>query len=247
MPLFKNVASQKLVVWAWDRTAGAPKTGDKAQITAQISKDSGASAASDDANPEELDATDHPGVYVFDLAQAETNCDLIVFTPSSSTGANIVFDPRTVILYTTLLTSTKAGYLDASISDVPTVAEFEARSIVAANYVVVGDTIAGVTTVANDVGITQGGADKVWSTAARILTANTNFNDITVANIIAGISDGTFDLQEMMRIVFAVCCCKSNGGGTVTINFRDSGDGKNRVTATVDSDGNRTAVTLDGS
>ena len=39
--------------------------------------------------------------------------------------------------------------IPALIADVPTVAEFEARSIVAANYVVVGDTIAGVTTATN--------------------------------------------------------------------------------------------------
>ena len=49
--------------------------------------------------------------------------------------------------------STIAGYIDTeigtlqtSVDDIPTVAEFEARSIVAADYVVVGDTIAGVTT-----------------------------------------------------------------------------------------------------
>lgn len=51
--------------------------------------------------------------------------------------------------------------LDALIKDIPTVAEFEARSILAADYVIVGDTIAGVTAVTNDVGITQVGADKV--------------------------------------------------------------------------------------
>lgn len=37
--------------------------------------------------------------------------------------------------------------LDTLIKDIPTVAEFEARSIVSADYVVVGDTIAGVTLV----------------------------------------------------------------------------------------------------
>ena len=65
--------------------------------------------------------------------------------------------------------------LDALIKDVPTVAEFEARSILAADYVVVGDTIAGVTAVSNDVGITQAGADKVWGTAARALTDKAGF------------------------------------------------------------------------
>ncbi|KKL75969.1 hypothetical protein LCGC14_2049600, partial [marine sediment metagenome] len=37
--------------------------------------------------------------------------------------------------------------ISADIADIPTVAEFEARSIVSADYVVVGDTLAGVTLV----------------------------------------------------------------------------------------------------
>ena len=80
-----------------------------------------------------------------------------------------------------------------------------------------------------------------------LVTANTNLNDITVADIIAGIADGSYDLQEMTRIIFAACAGKSTGGGTSTNNFRDSADGKNRIVATVDSNGNRTAITLDGS
>lgn len=67
------------------------------------------------------------------------------------------------------------------------------------------------------------------------------------ANIIASITDGSYDLQEMMRIIFAVCSGKSAGGGTATLTFRDSGDVKNRITATVDANGNRTGITLDGS
>lgn len=77
--------------------------------------------------------------------------------------------------------------------------------------------------------------------------ARTAPNNISVANIIAGIADGSYDLQEMTRIIFAACAGKSTGGGTSTNNFRDSADGKNRIVATVDSNGNRTAITLDGS
>jgi hypothetical protein len=72
-------------------------------------------------------------------------------------------------------------------------------------------------------------------------------NDITVADIIAGISDGTYDLQEMQRIMFAAITGKSSGGGTVTLKFRNSGDTKDRITATVDNQGNRQSVVLDGS
>lgn len=91
MAYFKNVASQKVAVIAYDSTDGSRKTGDAANITAQISKDFGAAAATNDINPTELDATDHPGVYVFDLTQAETNAEVITITPASST-ANVELD-----------------------------------------------------------------------------------------------------------------------------------------------------------
>lgn len=72
-------------------------------------------------------------------------------------------------------------------------------------------------------------------------------NDITVAEIIAGIADGSYDFQEMIRILFAACAGKSTGGGTSINKFRNSADEKNRIVATVDANGNRTTITLDGS
>lgn len=74
-----------------------------------------------------------------------------------------------------------------------------------------------------------------------------SLNDISVADIIAGVSDGPLDLQEMVRIILAATAGKSSGGGTVTLVFRDAADAKARITATVDANGNRTAMTLDGS
>ena len=95
--MFKNVDSQKVAVFAWDQSSGAAKTGDAAQISAQISKDGGACAATNDAAPTELDSTDAPGIYIFDMLQAETNADLVVITPVSST-TDITFRP--LIIYT---------------------------------------------------------------------------------------------------------------------------------------------------
>lgn len=94
--IYKNKGSQKLPVFAVDAT-GAAKTGDAANITAQISKDGGACASSNDANPAELDATNAPGVYLFDMTQAETNADLIVLTAKSTTSGVII---RPMILFT---------------------------------------------------------------------------------------------------------------------------------------------------
>lgn len=90
MPIYKNVASQKLAIYAYDIVAAAAKTGDSTNITAEISLDGAASTATNDVNPTELDATDHPGIYLFDLTQAETNADLVVVSAvSSSTDVNI--------------------------------------------------------------------------------------------------------------------------------------------------------------
>jgi len=90
----------------------------------------------------------------------------------------------------------------------------------------------------------------VAGTAAALHTTTdaliNGLDDITVAEIKAGIADGTYDLEEMIRLIFSACCAKVSGGGSSTLIFRDGPDSKNRVTATVDASGNRTAVTLDG-
>lgn len=111
--MFKNVASQKVAVFAWDNAAGSAKTGDASNISAQISKDGAATSATDDVNPTELDATDAPGIYIFDMLQTETNADLVVIAPVSSTS-DIVLRP--IIIYTNPVTPTKAGYIDSSIA-----------------------------------------------------------------------------------------------------------------------------------
>ena len=80
----KNVAGQQIPILAWDKSNNTEKTGDAANITAQISLDGGATAATGDVNPTELDATEHPGIYIFDLTQAESNANLIILTPTSS-------------------------------------------------------------------------------------------------------------------------------------------------------------------
>jgi len=90
--MYKNTASQKVPVFAWDAAANAPKTGDAANITARISKDGAAVAQSNDVAPTELDATHAKGIYLFDLTQAETNCDLFVLSPVSSTD-NVQIEP----------------------------------------------------------------------------------------------------------------------------------------------------------
>lgn len=83
---------------------------------------------------------------------------------TAQTGNDVGADVNAILVDT-------GDTLDTLIKDIPTTAEFNARSLVSADYVVVGDTIAAVTDVTNDVGITQAAADKAWGTAARTLTS----------------------------------------------------------------------------
>ena len=121
--MFKNVASQKLAVFAWDNAAGAAKTGDAANISAQISIDGAATAATNDVAPTELDATDAKGVYLFDLTQAETNGDLIIVSAVSATAD---IDIRPVFSYTVpaaLIDWQDGGRLDLLLDAIKTVTD----------------------------------------------------------------------------------------------------------------------------
>ena len=114
--LFKNVASQKLAVLAWDTLTDSPKTGDAANITAQISKDWGAAAATNDVNPTEFDSTNHKGIYVFNMTQAETNANIILLTATSTT-AGVIIAPLVVFThpaYYTTLSIDSHGRVDVS-------------------------------------------------------------------------------------------------------------------------------------
>jgi hypothetical protein len=63
----------------------------------------------------------------------------------------------------------------------------------------------------------------------------------------AGVVEGSITLKVALRRILSVLVGKANGGGTGTQHYRDTGDTVNRVTAAVDADGNRTAVTFDDS
>lgn len=97
--------------------------------------------------------------------------------------------------------------------------------------------------------VTGGDADTQAdiSTLSNTVTAGFgDLNDITVANILAGTVEGTLTVAQVLRIMLAVLAGKTTGGGTTSLKFRDYADSKNRVSATVNSSGNRTAVSLDG-
>lgn len=60
-----------------------------------------------------------------------------------------------------------------------------------------------------------------------------------------GIETGV-TMREALRLILSATAGKVSGGGTATISMRNaSADTKNRIIATVDGDGNRTAIVYD--
>lgn len=60
------------------------------------------------------------------------------------------------------------------------------------------------------------------------------------------IGEDTLQIIEMYRIMFAIMAGKASGGGTTEIKYRNLADTKERITATVNGLGDRSAITLDG-
>lgn len=77
--------------------------------------------------------------------------------------------------------------------------------------------------------------------------------DTTIPGLIAGVDtdvlnatvEGAYSVQDVLKFMAGVLVGKSSGGGTGTITFRDLSDTLNRIVATADSNGNRTAMTRD--
>jgi hypothetical protein len=90
---------------------------------------------------------------------------------------------------------------------------------------------------------------------AAAIAANAIGASELATDAVAEIADGVLDevvensktMRQLLRLMLAALVEKSAGGGTSTITFRDDADLKNRISATVDASGNRTAVVLDGS
>jgi hypothetical protein len=156
------------------------------------------------------------GVYYIDLLAAETNGDVIAIqSKTTTTGAK-----TTVLVFYTISTTLDliASYIDTE------VAAIKAKT----------DLIPADITTALDTTIPAIKAITDTLTLAAIADA---VHDEVV--------DGSLTSRQAQKLLIGVLAGKSNGGGSATVHFRDSADAKNRVTATVDANGNRTAVTLD--
>lgn len=215
--MYKNVASQKLLVYAFDSTTNLPKTGDAANITAYVSKDYGSVTVLGDTSATEADATNGKGYYLFDVTQTETNADTLLFSAKSST-ANIVVLGMPAVVFTRPPNFSKGVIDSAGLFD--------------ANAVKIGPTGAGTAQTAGDVGIKTGfrlsstGVDDILRTA---LTESYNADGAAPT-----LSQALFLLLSFLmeaNISSTTITCKKLDGSTNAATFTIS-DATNPVTIT---------------
>lgn len=91
--------------------------------------------------------------------------------------------------------------------------------------------------------------DRLNANQVSVQSANSAglINNAAPSDIWEHILEGTMTAEEMMRIFLAAMGNKLSGAETTNMLFRDLADSKNRINATVDANGNRSSVTLDGS
>jgi len=106
--------------------------------------------------------------------------------------------------------------------------------------------ISGTTTHTGAVTLTAGiNAGAISGTLANNFITAVSIKADAIDAIHDEVVEGSLTFRQITRLALAVLAGESAGGGTATITFRDNADSKNRISATVDVDGNRTAVTLD--
>lgn len=80
----------------------------------------------------------------------------------------------------------------------------------------------------------------------RTISDPSNFSPGELADGVGSIPiEAGLNLTEAIRLMLAALAGKVSGAETTTITFRNPADTKDRIVATVDASGNRTAVTTD--
>lgn len=177
----------------------------------------------------------------------------VTFSPTATIGADAFLTGSTTVSFTGSMQSYAVGYLSGTATNET---EFSADALARA----VWDAVASDFNLAGSMGEKLNDAGSAGNPWASLLASNNSagsFGEFVQALPSAmAISTELLDssdvetgvtVKEALRIVLAALSGKISGAGTNTITIRDINDTTDRITATVDTNGNRTAVTVDGS
>jgi hypothetical protein len=235
----KNVASQTIGAQMVTAADGTAFTG---TVTVVITGDAGTQSASGGTGP----THEGNGYYSYLPTQAETNFDHVAFT-FIGTGAV----PATVQVYPSFpqtgdsfgrIGATGSGLTSlASQASVDTIDDFldtEIAAILAAVDTEVAAILSDTTAILADTG-TDGVVVAAASKTGYALSA------AGVDGVLDEVVEGSTTFRQMLRGYASALLAILAGAATSTVTVRDLANTKDRITATVDADGNRTAVVLD--
>lgn len=227
----KNVASQKVGAQMVSATDGSAFTG---SVTVEVTLDAGTQATGSVGSG----ACTHEGTgyHTYAPAQAETNGDLAAFT-FHGTGAV----PATVQIYTSFPQSvdnaTNIALIKTSTDEIGTAgAGLTNINLPNQTMDIVGNITGNLSGSVGSVGANGISAASLAADAGTELAT-------ALLDLANGVETGT-TVRQALKILGAALAGKVSGAGTTTITFRNMGDASDVIVATVDADGNRSAVTL---
>jgi hypothetical protein len=166
------------------------------------------------------------GSYKYAASQADTNGNNVSFIFSAATAMPVCVNIVTTAADPTNATTFGLTNLDATVSSRSTYA---------------GTAVASVTAP-----VTVGTNNDKTGYSLTVTPPTANQNADALLDRTDGVETGR-TLRQGLRLMLAAMAGKLSGAATTTVTIRDTNDGINRIVATVDSNGNRSAVTLDAS
>ncbi len=236
-------------------------------LDSEVSKDGGTFA---DVTAEATEIATSSGVYYLDLTSTEMNADTVaIIVKTSSVGAKTT----TIVLYPEeagdiRVNVTQFGSTNGTFSGGrPEVNTTHAAGTAwGSGAITAGSIGADAFTAAKFAADVTTELQSGLATASAVSTLQTSVDDVptnaelataldplpTAAENAAALMDLSNGIEtsitprQAMRLMLAAMAGKVSGAGTTTVVIRNVGDSKDRITATVDADGNRSAVTTDG-
>jgi hypothetical protein len=185
-----------------------------------------------------------------ELAVELARIDAAITTRLASAGYTAP-DNSTVSSISALLT-TVATYVDTEVAAILAAVDTEVGAIKAVTDAL--PNAGALTTIQADLddiqtrlpaALVSGRVDaSVGAMAADVVTASALAADAVDEILDDTIGDGTITVRQALRVLIAGMAGKLSGAATSTITIRNTADSANVIVATVDADGNRSAVTV---
>ena len=231
----KNVAYR--VTFPILNNTGALVSG-AAGLDSEVSKDGGTFA---DCTNEATEIATSSGVYFLDLTSTEMNADTVAIIVKTSTT-----DAKTTVL---VMYPEEAGDIRVNVTAFGgTAGTFsggrpEVNTSHAAGTAWNSGAIGASTLASDTIAAAKIASDAI--TAAKVASDVGDEFATSLLDLSAGVETNRTVCQAL-RIMLSALAGKASGLATTTAVYRDTNDSKDRITATVDASGNRSAVTLDG-